>query len=425
METNRVNKFLLISIDCWRFDALSRTNPLFNTPKFDLLTQDFSLAEKFFVPAPATRPSHTSYFTGLYPFEHGVYGQTYLKMFAGIPNLFQIFNDAGYHFTGRSERPEVFRFLDFEPFITSVDPNAKAQHLGSLEDLVEQIQQPSDVPQFCFLHFWYTHGGYGMSGIPGAPSLKSFVDRGRTDEALRFYYAAATHILEFKLVEILKQLRLSDWAVFIFGDHGEGICDEITDHGGTLNQNVLHVPLLAHIPDVSNLALSSESLNPPISAIDLFPTILNLAGIDVDYQGYGRDLLSPSEIDENRLVLSELDSLFGIGFLSQDNLEMPHHRVTSRTTVDNVEINWYSDGVRLWSLTDGEHLYREDEQTGEFVYRHVLSGEDLACEDPDRFRDAYDEILMNSNYQHLLAQESTSEETEILEDRLRNLGYVE
>ena len=109
------------------------TNPLLNTPKFDLLTQDFSLAEKFFVSAPATRPSHTSYFTGLYPFEHGVYGQTYLKMFEGIPNLFQIFNDAGYHITGRSERPEVFRFLDFEPFITSVDPNAGAQHLGSLE----------------------------------------------------------------------------------------------------------------------------------------------------------------------------------------------------------------------------------------------------------------------------------------------------
>ncbi len=425
MKTNTVNKFLLISIDCWRFDALSRTNPLFNTPKFDLLTQDFSLAEKFFVPAPATRPSHTSYFTGLYAFEHGVYGQTYLKMFEGIPNLFQIFNDAGYHITGRSERPEVFRFLDFEPFITAIDPNAAAQHLGSLEDLMRQLKQPADVPQFCFLHFWYTHGGYGMSGIPGAPSLKWLVDNGRIDEALRIYYAAATHILEFKLVEILKQLQLSEWAVFIFGDHGEGICEEITDHGGTLNQNVLHVPLLAHIPGVRDLTFPDA----PLSAIDLFPTITNLAGIDVDYQGYGQDLLSPSEIDSfgpaGRLILSELDSLYGIGFLSKNNLEMPHHRVTSRTTVDNVEINRYSEGVRLWSLTDGEHLYREDEETGEFVYRHVLSGEDRRCEDPDRFRDAYDDILMNSNYQHLQARDATAEETEILEGRLRDLGYVE
>ena len=421
MKTDVVNKFLLISIDCWRFDALSRTNPLFNTPKFDLLTEDFSLAERFFVPAPATRPSHTSYFTGLYPFEHGVYGQTYLKMFEGIPNLFQIFDEAGYHITGRSERAEVFRFLDFEPFITPLDPTAAAQHLGGLEDVIGHLKQPTDVPQFCFLHFWYTHGGYGMSGIPGAPSLRSLVDSGKTDEALRFYYAAATHILEFKLVEILKQLQLTDWAVFIFGDHGEGICEEIVDHGGTLNQNVLHVPLLAHIPGISTL----EFPKPPISAIDLFPTILNLAGLDGDYHGYGRDVLSPTDIATDRLVLSELDSLYGIGFLSKNNLEMPHHRVTSRTTVDNVEINKFSEGVRLWSLTDGEYLYREDEATGDFVYRHVLRGEDLPCEDPDRFRDAYDAILMDSNYQHLQAQESTAEETEILEGRLRDLGYVE
>ena len=421
MKTMSINKFLLISIDCWRYDALSRTNSFFNTPKFDLLTKDFSLAEKFFVAAPATRPSHTSYFTGLYPFEHGVYGQTYLKMFEGIPNLFQIFSDTGFHITARSERAEVFRFLDFESFITPIDPEAKAQQLGSLEDLIIHLKQPSETPQFCFLHFWYTHGGYGMSGIPGAPSLGSLVKHGRTDEALRFYYAAATHILEFKLVEILKQLELLEWAVFIFGDHGEGICDEIIDHGSTLNQNVLHVPLLAHIPGLSEI----EFPNAPISAIDLFPTITNLAGIETDYNGYGQDLLSTSEIDDNRLVLSELDSLYGIGFLSQKNLEMPHHRVTSRTTVDNVEISRYTDGVRLWSLTDGEHLYREDEQTGEFVYRHIMRGEDMPCEDPDMFRDTYDEILMNSNYQHLQAQTSTPEEKKILEGRLRDLGYIE
>ncbi len=421
MESNIVNKFLLVSIDCWRFDALSRTNPLFNTPKFDLLTREFSLAKKFFVTAPATRPSHTSYFTGLYPFEHGVYGQTYLKMFQGIPHLFQLFADAGYDITGSSERPEVFRFLDFEPYITALAPDAKSQHLGSLESLLERLVQPSSTPQFCFLHFWYTHGGYGMSGIPNAPNLKALVDSGRTDEALRFYYAAVTHVLEFKLVEILKHLSLSEWAIFIFGDHGEGFCTEIMAHGDTLNQNVLHVPLLAHIPGHERLAFP----NGPLSAIDIFPTITSLAGINTDYHGFGQNLLTPSDIDNNRLILSELDSLYGIGFLSRSNLEMPHHRVTSRTSVDNVEINRYSEGIRLWALTDGIHLYREDEQNAEFVYRDVMSGENIMYEEPERFREAYDDILMNSNYQHLQAQETTSAETEILEKRLRALGYVE
>jgi len=97
----------------------------------------------------------------------------------------------------------------------------------------------------------------------------------------------------------------------------------------------------------------------------------------------------------------------------------------ARTSVDNVEIGRYTEGVRLWALTDGAHIYREDEQTGNNVYRHVLSGEELACEEPDKFRDAYDELLMNSNYQHLQAQVSTPEEKKILEGRLRNLGYIE
>ena len=35
------------------------------------------------------------------------------------------------------------------------------------------------------------------------------------------------------------------------------------------------------------------------------------------------------------------------------------------------------------------------------------------------------QILMNSNYHHLKTQESTAEETEILEGKLRDLGYVE
>ena len=96
----KIDKFLIVSIDCWRYDALSRTNPRINTPKFDLLTRDYAFAERYFVTAPATRPSHTSLFTGLYPFEHGLFGQTYLKMFAGVVNLFDLFAAAGYSVRG-------------------------------------------------------------------------------------------------------------------------------------------------------------------------------------------------------------------------------------------------------------------------------------------------------------------------------------
>ena len=289
----QIQKFLLISIDCWRYDALSRTNPNFNTPKFNLLTQDFSLANRFFVTAPATRSSHVSLFTGLYPFEHGLYGQTYPKMFDGVQNLFQLFEAEGHHVFGRSERSEVFRFLDFESCITARDSQAKSQHLGSLAEIIESLTTPGDQPKFAFLHFfWYTHGGYGLSGVCNAPNLGAMVKAGQTEGALHYYYAAVTHIQECLLVEILKLLDLDQWAIFIFGDHGEGFDTKVMAHGDVLHQNVARVPLLANIHDVDQISFPSDQ---PVSMIDLFPTITYLAGIETDYNGYGQNWLDSSE----------------------------------------------------------------------------------------------------------------------------------
>lgn len=417
---SHVQKFLIVSIDCLRYDALSRTNTSLNTPKFDDLTRDYTLAERFFVTAPATRPSHTSLFTGLYPFEHGLYGQTYLKMFEGIPNLLQLFSDAGYQVTGRSERPEVFRFLDFEQFITVMDPKVQSQHLGSLENLFDTIFSGEHDRQFCFLHFWYTHGGYGMQGIRNAPKLKELVDTGRVEEALRYYFAAVTHVQEFLLVELLKRVDLSEWAVFIVGDHGEGFCEESIAHGDLLHPNTLHVPLLCSIPGVESVPIPEG----PASMIDLYPTIVNLAGIDVDYCGFGVNLISESSGRSDRWVLSELDSLYGVGFLNAGNLQTPHDRVTSRVSFDHAELSRFAEGTRQWAISDGDRLYRQSEGKNDGCLRD-MGGVDLAGGDVEDLREIYKRILDGSGYKDLIAQESTTEEVEILEERLRGLGYIE
>ena len=415
-----VDKFLVVSIDCWRYDALSRSNALFNTPKFDLLTRDYALAERYFVTAPATRPSHSSLFTGLYPFEHGLLGQTYLKMFAGIDNLFGVFAEAGYSAKGFSERADVFRFLDFEPFIGPVDGEVKNQHLGSLERLAAEMIEPDDRPQFKFLHFWYTHGGYGLGGIPDGPDLRKLVEKGQVAEALRYYYAAVNHVLEFSLVELLKKVNLDEWAIFICGDHGEGFCDEVMAHGDRLHPNVVHVPMLAHVP--GGFAFPERG---PVSSIDLLPTITELAGIETAYKGYGRSWLGAGENFADRWVLSELDSLYGVGFLSAKNLQLDHERVTSRTAVDDSEIDRYDKGIREWCLCDGEQFYRQNEQSVEFVLRDLRDGSDLVCEDPQAYRKRYDALVDESPYKNMQGQESSSDEALVLEKRLRDLGYIE
>ena len=416
----RVDKFLIVSIDCWRYDALSRTNPQLNTPKFDLLTRDYALAERYFVTAPATRPSHTSLFTGLYPFEHGLCGQTYLKLFAGIANLFELFAAAGYSVKGFSERAEVFRFLDFELFIDPVDPQATDQHLGSLERVLSGLIEPENGPQFKFLHFWYTHGGYGLGAIPQRPDLRQMVAAGQVEEALRYYYAAVTHVLEFSLVEVLKRVDLDEWAVFICGDHGEGFCDEVMAHGDRLHPNVVHVPMLAHVPG----GLSFPSAG-PVSSIDLFPTIADLAALKTDYKGFGQSWLGADERFAGRKVLSELDSQYGTGFLNARNLALAPGRVTARTAVDDEEIERYAEGLREWCLCDGDHFYRQDEETAEYVLREIESGSDLACEDPQSYRSYYCDLLARSAYREQQAQDASADEVAALEKRLRDLGYME
>lgn len=413
-------KILIVSIDCWRYDALSRTNPRFNTPKFDLLTRDYAFAERYFVTAPATRPSHASLFTGLYPFEHGLFGQTYLKMFAGVVNLFDVFAAAGYSVRGFSERPDVFRFLDFAPFIGPVDPRATQQHLGSLERLCAELIEPSG-PQFKFLHFWYTHGGYGLGGIPHPPDLRQLVAAGQVGEALRYYEAAVTHVLEFSLVELVKRIDLDEWAVFICGDHGEGFCGEVMAHGDRLHPNVVHVPMLAHVPGGFSFPHDRA-----VSAIDLFPTIAALADLPVDYRGFGQNWLEPSAASAERWVLSELDSLYGVGFLNPANLRLPEERVTAPTAINGEEIARCTEGIREWCLCNGQHFYRENEQTGEYVLRALRHGDDnLACAEPSSYRAQYRALREHSAYQQMSAQGAAAGEAELLKERLRALGYLD
>ena len=241
------------------------------------------------------------------------------------------------------------------------------------------------------------------------------------DEALRFYYAAVTHVQEFLLVEILKRVNPDDWAVFILGDHGEGFCKEGMAHGDLLHENVIHVPLLVSLPGHDGLELPRG----PLSTIDLFPTIIHLAGLTVDYKGYGRDLLGGGGSFRGRWVYSELDNLYGVGFLNPGNLQADRNRVTSRVAMDGVELTRDEDGLRMWSVTDGRVFYREELDGEDFVLRDVFSGSDLQCDDPKPFRASRSGILEGSNYRRLQAQETTQAEAEILASRLRNLGYIE
>jgi arylsulfatase A-like enzyme len=146
---------------------------------------------------------------------------------------------------------------------------------------------------FLYVHYMDVHLPYQTS----ARHLDAFIG-GQTGRLLRSYgpapdaeaadvafsralYDAAIRTLDDHLrhlLSVVRARRLDRSTLIVFtADHGE----EFHEHGGmghgwTLYQEVVHVPLLFRHP-----ALSPRRVSAPVSGVDLVPTLLDLAGLEV------------------------------------------------------------------------------------------------------------------------------------------------
>ena len=96
------NKVLFISFDSLRSDYVAGPNKKVNLPNLDKLCKDGLFFKNTIVQAPFTVPSHTSMFTGMYPFNHGVRDQVD-RLNSSTPTIFDILKSKGF---------EVISFLD-------------------------------------------------------------------------------------------------------------------------------------------------------------------------------------------------------------------------------------------------------------------------------------------------------------------------
>jgi arylsulfatase A-like enzyme len=96
----------------------------------------------------------------------------------------------------------------------------------------------------------------------------------------------------------LEQLGLADrTAIVLVADHGEELWERGRfGHGDGLYQETLHVPLVVVPPGLT----SPQVVEREVELIDVFPTVLDLAGIAVNPSCQGRSLLG-READEEQL----------------------------------------------------------------------------------------------------------------------------
>ena len=386
---------LLISIDSLRFDYVSRTNAAVATPRFDALTEHFNFYPHCFSVSSATRPVHTSVFTGLYPFEHGVLGQNYARMRPGLPHLFNLFRQKNYAVGAFSEADIVFEGLDYAPYIQPLPVYAPESRQIVQRFLFDHRGQA----QCLFLHYWCAHTPYGAADNQAYGETARLLFGDGRSEVLGRYRRAVIDLFEFKLAPLFEILDLSTWCVVLFGDHGESWTEEEPYHGQTLRNAVLRVPLYLHVPHTGNPALAQSVL----SLIDLFPTLVSLFGLPVNYRGFGSDLFS------DRCNLPYLAQIHALPL--RDDLNALGAPAT---------------GGLKWALFDAVEKFTYDEALQQGKLEHTLSEEPTENEgDQTRFLNSYAQLQKRSHYTLGWAAAVDGPGDDILlNKRLEQLGYL-
>ena len=160
-------------------------------------------------------------------------------------------------------------------------------------------------------------------------------------EQLVSQYDGAIAYLDAQLGRLFARLSgdglMENTLIVVWSDHGESLGErQMLGHGLSLYQAEIGVPIVIRYPKQNAARVVSEA----VSSIDLFPTILDAAGIEVPPGVSGRSLVEPRP-SGSRIVISE-------SFPSAQRARI-HERFDrlARAIVDGRhKLIWFSDGHR-------------------------------------------------------------------------------
>ena len=277
----RAEHVVLVTLDTLRADRLGAYgNPDVATPRLDRIAAEGALAEEASAHVPLTRPSHASLLTGLLPPEHGIRDNVSPAVVPGVPLLAEVFRDAGFA-TGAFVSSVVLTRqsgLDrgFDVYADRFEGAAgDAQFLNSVQKKGEQtlaealawLEAQRGRRVFLWLHLYEPHDPYE----PPEPYATRYAGRLYDGEV------AWTDELVGRLDDRLAALGMRDRAALVVtSDHGEGLGEHGEQlHGFFAYQATLRVPLLVRAPGIP----PRTRLRSTARLVDLFPTVLELAGV--------------------------------------------------------------------------------------------------------------------------------------------------
>ena len=324
---------LLISLDTTRRDHLScygYERP--TTPNIDALANEGLLFTRAAAVSSWTLPTHVSMLTGLYPRTHGAHFMAQdeesavpeFSLGAMTPScrtLAEVLDVAGFN-TGAIVSNSYFlqpklglnRGFHHYDFTQAGEPLFYRPAEEITDAAVDWLGKQAN-PFFLFLNYMDPHAPYlppepydrRFASFPEQGELRrSFADwkaytertaqvkqggkplsereaayfRDQYDGELAYLDAEVGRLLDW----LRDQDRFDDTLIVVTSDHGEAFGEHgVAGHGVTLYEHQLAIPLIVKPPGSAN----AERIDVRVSQVDIFPTVLEILGMEVpgDIQG--------------------------------------------------------------------------------------------------------------------------------------------
>jgi len=289
---------ILITLDTTRADHLGCYGDAdAKTPVLDALARRGILFAQAATVAPLTQPAHSSMMTGLYPTYHGVRVNGSAALSQAHTTLADALSEKGYEaaaFIGAFVLDGRWGLNQgFDTYDDTFDMKKfKRLDLAGVQRPANQVMDPAlewlethkEKPFFTWIHLYDAHSPYE----PPEPFLSEF--RGRGPAALYDGEIAFADQQVGRLVSWLRSAGLDGKTILlVVGDHGEGLTSHGEGtHGYFIYDYVVHVPFIVSTPfeELQGVRVDSQ-----VSVVDIFPTVLALAGIESTVKVHGRSLL--------------------------------------------------------------------------------------------------------------------------------------
>jgi len=299
-KTGRPNILFIVSEDNGQ-ELSCYGDPNVRTPNLDSLAKEGVMFRDAYVTQAVCSPSRSTFFTGLYPHQNGQLGLAthQYAMFKDFGTSYQRLKKAGYAtgMLGKTHvNPEQYveKWIDYRAIKGS---NFAKKNLGEYAEHARTfIEGAGDKPFFLTVNFPDTHWplqnqvqGRPMRPLsPGEVKPMPYigVDNARIRKHIAGYYNCMQRLdgCVGELLAVLKESGKMDNTLIVYiGDHGAQMARAKVGvwEGST------RIPFIVRWKGVTNAGAVSKAM---VSTIDLLPTFLDAAGLQIPAHLPGKSL---------------------------------------------------------------------------------------------------------------------------------------